>query len=222
MKRRRVEIMPDAMQLPQNLSLINDTVEAVEAICPTLNPALGQAEPHAKLKRDGFLAYADGTNWNPSEGKGLYRYDESLSAWVRFSDSGRTNLKVYQSTAQTLPTATWTTVLFDAVHFDVLGEFDTASGKAVVTDAGKYRLKTNIGFSAVPSGSLCAIRIYAGGTAVAEAVTFKYGLSNQTLFVDTTHQLVAGATVEVKAYCGNSVSLLNTIRHTYLIVERVI
>jgi len=29
--------------------------------------------------RQGYLAYADGTNWNPGSGEGVYRYDGS--AW---------------------------------------------------------------------------------------------------------------------------------------------
>lgn len=42
------------------------------------NPQFGKLAPPKPLQ--GLLAYADGTNWNPGAGKGLYRYD---SGWVR-------------------------------------------------------------------------------------------------------------------------------------------
>lgn len=66
----------------QEVNLLNLVLEAVYWISPMLNEYLGQAEPPAELRRDGMLAYADGTNWNPGSGKGLYRYNSTTSAWV--------------------------------------------------------------------------------------------------------------------------------------------
>lgn len=31
--------------------------------------------------RDGMRRYADGTQWNPGSGRGLYRYDGPAAAW---------------------------------------------------------------------------------------------------------------------------------------------
>lgn len=64
--------------------LINDIVDSLIWICPTLNRDIGTIEPPAKFLREGLLAFADGTNWNPnSEGKGYYYYNGS--AWVKTS-----------------------------------------------------------------------------------------------------------------------------------------
>lgn len=30
---------------------------------------------------DGHIAYADGTNWNPGSGRGMYRWDSGTSSW---------------------------------------------------------------------------------------------------------------------------------------------
>lgn len=32
--------------------------------------------------QDGQLAYADGSDWNPGSGRGIYRYDATSVAWV--------------------------------------------------------------------------------------------------------------------------------------------
>lgn len=32
-------------------------------------------EPSSDVKKDGTIAYADGTSWNPGSGKGIYYYD---------------------------------------------------------------------------------------------------------------------------------------------------
>lgn len=32
--------------------------------------------------RDGMIRYADGTNWNPGSGQGIYYYKASGPAWV--------------------------------------------------------------------------------------------------------------------------------------------
>lgn len=50
-----------------------------------LNAALAQQmvvyHSPPERPRNG-LYYADGTNWDPGSGKGVYRYDESASAFV--------------------------------------------------------------------------------------------------------------------------------------------
>lgn len=35
--------------------------------------------------RTGDIRFADGTNWNPGGGRGLYYYDLLSSAWIRFN-----------------------------------------------------------------------------------------------------------------------------------------
>ena len=33
--------------------------------------------------RTGMLRLADGTNWNPGAGRGIYFYDENSSSWIK-------------------------------------------------------------------------------------------------------------------------------------------
>lgn len=54
--------------------VINEIIEALMWICPTLNPDIGTIVPTAQFLRAGTLAWADGTNWDPGSGEGLYRY----------------------------------------------------------------------------------------------------------------------------------------------------
>jgi hypothetical protein len=50
-----------------------------------------RADPFAELDvlhaapdkvRAGMVVYADGTNWNPGSGEGIYRRDKANAAWV--------------------------------------------------------------------------------------------------------------------------------------------
>lgn len=59
---------------------INGIIESLWWLDPIINPNCGKIEPTDEYKVDGKLAYADGVNWNPGSGKGLYRYDGS--EWV--------------------------------------------------------------------------------------------------------------------------------------------
>jgi predicted NodU family carbamoyl transferase len=53
--------------------------------------SLNEAQPDFVLKvlnaaptktRAGMLVYADGVNWNPGAGEGLYRRDKTNASWV--------------------------------------------------------------------------------------------------------------------------------------------
>lgn len=70
------------MSRVHEINLLNLTIEALYWITPMLNEYLGQVEPPVELRRDGMLAYADGTLWDPGSGKGLYRYNSATAAWV--------------------------------------------------------------------------------------------------------------------------------------------
>lgn len=74
----------DSLTYMEKASLINALVESLIFASPILNESLGQVAPGAEYLRDGFLAYADGTNWNPlGDGvKGFYRYNTATAAWV--------------------------------------------------------------------------------------------------------------------------------------------
>jgi len=82
-KARRIPIKKGALDDPVYLQLINDLLASFEYIAPSLNESLGKVEPKGEFLKDGMLAYADGSNWNPGgTGKGYYRYNGATAAWV--------------------------------------------------------------------------------------------------------------------------------------------
>jgi len=64
-------------------NVINLLMQCLGMIDPMFNQYIGQAVPPSAFLTDGRLAYADGTNWDPGDGKGLYRYDSDTSSWVK-------------------------------------------------------------------------------------------------------------------------------------------
>ena len=62
---------------------VNELMDSLVWILPVLNPNCGKTEPPAAFRRDGFLAYANGSDWDPGSGKGYYYYDADTPAWVQ-------------------------------------------------------------------------------------------------------------------------------------------
>jgi hypothetical protein len=54
--------------------------EGLEDAAPFLQLVVLNAEPKLILPR--MVVYADGTNWNPGSGEGIYRRNAANSAWV--------------------------------------------------------------------------------------------------------------------------------------------
>ena len=61
--------------LQQELQKISDV------LIPFLDGQIDVRDTAPTRPRNGMY-YADGTNWNPGSGRGVYRYDESTSAYV--------------------------------------------------------------------------------------------------------------------------------------------
>lgn len=61
---------------------INELYQQLMWIYKALNSQVGTVEPPTEYKQAGFLAYADGSTWNPGSGEGLYYWDGS--AWRLF------------------------------------------------------------------------------------------------------------------------------------------
>lgn len=72
----------DVLSYEESSGLINKCLDSLLWLSPLINEKVGHIEPPADYKRDGLLAYADGTNWNPGSGKGVYRYNSTTSTWV--------------------------------------------------------------------------------------------------------------------------------------------
>lgn len=70
----------DPAQLQRYLQELNVHIGAAFALVAKMNhPVLHKAPAKP---RDGDPAHADGSDWNPSSGKGLYIYKASTATWV--------------------------------------------------------------------------------------------------------------------------------------------
>lgn len=72
----------DLMDPEQFTYILNLMLMSMGMTDPIFNGKIGQAQPPSEFLYDGRLAYADGSNWDPGSGKGLYRYDGDTSSWV--------------------------------------------------------------------------------------------------------------------------------------------
>lgn len=88
-----------------------ETVSALYWVLPELNAQAGKQEPVPVL--EGMLAYADGANWNPGKGKGLYKRDttwkllasvDSFPFPLTLSDTGQMNF--FKTTITTIAAST--------------------------------------------------------------------------------------------------------------------
>lgn len=66
---------------------VNELIDALSWILPTINPSCGEVEPteagvSGGFLRAGTLAYANGTDWDPGSGEGLYLYN-SGGTWTK-------------------------------------------------------------------------------------------------------------------------------------------
>lgn len=81
---KQIPKLPTADILPweQKASIINRVIDVLLWISPLINPECGKVAPPTTVQIDGFIAYADGVNWDPAgDGtKGLFRWNGA--AWV--------------------------------------------------------------------------------------------------------------------------------------------
>lgn len=70
----------DPQQLQRYLREYNSLLSATIDLLARKNFPPTHVEP--TKPRDGDPAHADGTNWNPGSGKGLYLYKASTATWV--------------------------------------------------------------------------------------------------------------------------------------------
>lgn len=100
--------------------LLNRLFDSLMWQSPIVNPdSLGQVEPPANYLREGLLAYANGTDWDPKSldvPAGLYRYDGSV--WWQMAESeGWDDLRI-AATAQKIggSSPTWGQFPFTGSH----------------------------------------------------------------------------------------------------------
>ena len=65
---------------------VNDYFRQIDAYLSQLERPLVEPEHNEPVRKyDGLLAFADGTDWNPSNGRGMYYWDSqsgASGAWI--------------------------------------------------------------------------------------------------------------------------------------------
>jgi hypothetical protein len=196
-----------------------------------LEQALNEAQPDYSFQKrnvapirhwDGMVVYADGTNWNPGSGEGLYRYGGG--AWNIIGGGGGagtvTTVSVVSAngfagtvaTATTTPAITLTTSITGilkgngtaisaavAADFPTLNQNTTGSAATLTTPRAIYGNNFD-GSAALTS----AVTVAFGGTGRATSTT-AYGLIAAGTTATGAHQtLAAGATTEILVGGGAS------------------
>lgn len=70
----------DPKQLP---AYLREELRRVSAVVGLLAAGhLDRAHVEPSKPRDGDIRLADGSNWDPGSGRGLYYYDDSVPGWV--------------------------------------------------------------------------------------------------------------------------------------------
>lgn len=65
------------------LTRVQDAFEGLEFNIATAE--MRHTEP--ERPREGMIVFADGENWNPESGRGLYMYSSADAAWVRIDNA---------------------------------------------------------------------------------------------------------------------------------------
>lgn len=126
----------DLISHQQTANIVNKISETVLYSSPILNDKVGQVQPPDNVRRDGMLAYADGTNWNPGGGKGYYRWD--TSAWQKIE-----GVSTFLSLTDTPSSYTGQGGKYVAVKSDASG-LEFVTGSSLWTDEGTYIRPNNV------------------------------------------------------------------------------
>lgn len=70
--------------------------------------------------------------------------DDHVDIKKQLEISGASRVAAYRSTAQSIPNATWTTVIFTAEEFDNLSEYNTSTGVFTANAAGYYLVSARV------------------------------------------------------------------------------
>ena len=78
----------DPVELPNylfnELNRLGDIIFNIDMLQLAKSSVAPGAEAVRKTKpRDGDIRYADGTNWDPGSGEGIYFFNKTTSAWVK-------------------------------------------------------------------------------------------------------------------------------------------
>jgi len=126
------------------------------------------------------------------------------------------------NTSSTSISTTNSVIVFSNKNFDSHNAYSTSSGLYTAPVSGKYRVSTNIRASSVTSGNLLDAYLYKNGS---QYSTLGEARSSSTGALacggSDTVSCLAGDTIAVYAYCGNSTSLTGTSYDNHIAIERI-
>lgn len=108
--------------------------------------------------------------------------------------------RVFVSSAQSVPDHIWTVVDFDAVDYDVTGDFNLITDRFICPTSGYYLISGRVFFTIILDGETIWAGVYREG--ILEVESRAYGsntLSLDTIFSDIVY-LNAGDYVELRVY----------------------
>lgn len=190
-------------------------------------PAFDALSP---LTTKGDLIVYNGTN-NVRAGVGangsVLVADSAQASGVKWDSAVTPSCKVYQTTGTSIPTATWTEVLFDTEEWDTSGWHSTSvnTGRMTLDFTGRVTI-TFLWDSNSTTLRTSGIRIKKNGTVIAEVndrrsddTTFsnvKYGITAQTSVSPTDY-----ITVEVNQQTGGSLTTGAGLSGTQFTVSKI-
>jgi len=190
-------------------------------------PAFDALSP---LTTKGDLIVYNGTN-NVRVGVGangsVLVADSAQASGVKWDSAVTPSCKVYQTTGTSIPTATWTEVLFDTEEWDTSGWHSTSvnTGRMTLDFTGRVTI-TFLWDSNSTTLRTSGIRIKKNGTVIAEVndrrsddTTFsnvKYGITAQTSVSPTDY-----ITVEVNQQTGGSLTTGAGLSGTQFTVSKI-
>ena len=143
---------------------------------------------------------------------GIYK----LSGNATPQQSESVNFKVIQTSAQSLPANTSTTITFGSKLWDSHGQFNLSTGIWTATRNGKLRFSGSVGIDASQAGYYTVIYQYRNGTQI-DSVWSRFNITAPNIYslVSGTFNLLAGDTVYMIHNPGTAVSTVGDARTNF-------
>ena len=130
----------------------------------------------------------------------LYNYQQLVDQ----VETPKTMVRAFLETSLSIPSSTLTVVNFDAVDYDVTGDFNIATDRFICPTSGYYFISCKVHFVSMVGGEFINVGLYRDGILVAENVArASLTASLSTSFTDILY-LNATDYLEVRVYHSGS------------------
>lgn len=82
MSLKKLPVSQSLENYPKTAIAVNELVDFAGWVDPLINNDCGTIEPPTQYRKDGKMAYSDGSNWSIGGKKGFYRYDSATTLWM--------------------------------------------------------------------------------------------------------------------------------------------